>query len=67
MTVVLAIVCSTWSAVNLGSSERDALIPLGAVYKPSVRSANKLVARTGCFQRIFFNQIQVKGSIFLRF
>ena len=61
MTVVLAIVCSTWSAVNLGTSERDALIPLGAFYKPSVRSANKMVARTGCFQKNIY--IYIFGSI----
>ena len=47
MLAVLAIVCSSWSAVNKGTSERDELIPLGANYKPSVRSANKMVARTG--------------------
>ena len=47
LVTLLAIVCSSWSAVNLGTSERDELVPLGATYKPSVRSANKMVSRTG--------------------
>ncbi|CAK9089135.1 unnamed protein product, partial [Durusdinium trenchii] len=34
-----------WSSINKGTSERDDLIPLGATYKPPVRSANKMVCR----------------------
>ena len=43
----IAVVCSTWSAVNLATSKRDTLTPYGDVSLPSVRSANRMVARTG--------------------
>lgn len=43
----IAVVCSTWSAINLGASKRDLLTPYGDVSVASVRSANRMVARTG--------------------
>ena len=42
----IAVVCSTWSAVNLATSKRDILTPYGDVSLPGVRSANRMVART---------------------
>ncbi len=55
LMLVLAVVCSTWSAVNLGTSERDLLLPCGASYKPSVRAANKMVSRSGLVDKLFGN------------
>jgi hypothetical protein len=42
---IIAVVCSTWSAVNLHTSQRDILTPLGDCNLPSVRGANRMVAR----------------------
>lgn len=44
---VLAVVCSTYSPVNIATSNRDVLCPLGATYHPSVRRANKMTSRHG--------------------
>lgn len=43
----IAVVCSTWSAVNLATSKRDILTPYGDVSLAGVRSANRMVARRG--------------------
>ena len=53
----IAVVCSTWSAVNLATSKRDILTPYGDVSLPGVRSANRMVARTDLidFQNVFLN------------
>ena len=45
----LAVVCSTWSVVNAGTSKRDLLTPLGDIRIPGVRCANRMVARTLSF------------------
>ena len=46
---VIAVVCSTWSSVNLATSKRDLLCPYGDQRVPSVRSGNRMVARLGGF------------------
>lgn len=43
----IAVVCSTWSAINLATSKRDILTPYGDVSLAGVRSANSMVARRG--------------------
>ena len=43
--VTCAIVCSSWSAVNLGTSQRDLLLPYGNWTVPSVRAGNRMVGR----------------------
>ncbi len=42
---VVAVVCSSWSAVNKGTSQRDVLIPLGDPSVTGVRGGNQMVAR----------------------
>lgn len=42
----LAPVCSSYSAVNLGTSMRSLLTPLGQICNTSVRRGNKMIART---------------------
>lgn len=49
MLAVLAVVCSTWSPVNVATSQRDPLVPWGATYFPSVRAANKMTSRINIF------------------
>ncbi len=44
---MIAVVCSTWSVVNLATSQRDVLCPLGQSMLASVRSANRMVSRKG--------------------
>lgn len=44
---VIAVVCSTWSAVNLATSQRDLLTPLGDTSLPGVHAANRMVSRLG--------------------
>lgn len=54
---VIAVVCSSWSAVNLGTSKRDELVPYGDVTVAGVRCGNRMVGRTewaGCF---FFESV----------
>ena len=41
----IAVVC--WSAVNLATSQRDLLTPLGNPCVPAVRAGNRMVSRTG--------------------
>lgn len=42
---IIAVVCSTWSAVNLHTSQRDILTPYGDRSRASVNGANRMVAR----------------------
>lgn len=42
---IIAVVCSSWSAVNLHTSQRDILTPYGDWSRPSVAGANRMVAR----------------------
>ena len=44
--LVLGTVCSTWVAVNSGTSGRTAATPDGCLEVPSVVAANQMVART---------------------
>ena len=44
---VIAVVCSSWSVVNLATSQRDMLCPFGQTQLASVRSGNRMVARRG--------------------
>lgn len=44
---VIAVVCSTWSAVNLATSQRDCLTPLGDTRVGGVNAGNRMVARWG--------------------
>ena len=46
------VVCSTWTAINQPTSQRDELLPWGAEYRPSVFSANKMVSRPGMQSRL---------------
>ena len=43
----IAVVCSSWSAVNLPTSQRDILTPYGDCSLAGVRCGNRMVARTG--------------------
>lgn len=43
----IGVVCSSWTAINQPTSQRDELLPWGAEYRPSVFSANKMVSRPG--------------------
>lgn len=43
----LAPVCSSYSAVNIATSMRSLLTPLGQICNTSVRKGNKMIARTG--------------------
>jgi len=45
--VLLGVVCSTWVAINAGTSRRNFLCPMGNESVPSVARANIMVARTG--------------------
>lgn len=47
---LLAIVCSSWSVVNLATSQRDVLVPRGNQSLLHVRRGNLMTARTGCVQ-----------------
>ena len=47
MVAMIAIVCSSWTCVNRATSGRNILLPGGLTYHSSVRTANKMVARTG--------------------
>ena len=44
---VIGVVCSSWSSVNLGTSQRDEMTPLGNTNIPSIRAGNLMVARSG--------------------
>lgn len=43
----IAVVCSSWSAVNLHTSQRDILTPLGQFLHSGVNAGNRMVARWG--------------------
>lgn len=43
---MIAVVCSSWSVVNLGTSKRDILTPLGDETCTGVRVGNKMTSRT---------------------
>ena len=43
----IAVVCSSWSAVNLHTSQRDVLTPLGQWLRSGVNAGNRMVARWG--------------------
>lgn len=45
MIAVIAVVCSTWSVVNRGTSKRDELVPEGQDRCLSVRRGNQMVSR----------------------
>ena len=47
LVMILATVCSTWVAVNLGTSCRSCLVPQGSVTATANRRGNKMVCRTG--------------------
>lgn len=42
---ILGILCSTWTVVNSGTSQRDFLTPLGQTAYPSVVTGNIMVSR----------------------
>lgn len=43
----IGVVCSSWSIVNLHTSQRDPLTPYGNCHLAGVRGGNRMVARTG--------------------
>ena len=45
----LALVCSSWTPVNRGSTGRSIMTPLGCEDYPHVRKSNKLTSRTHKF------------------
>ena len=49
---VIAVVCSSWSAVNAGTSSRDLLTPYGNEAIPGVRSGNRMVATWGTCEKV---------------
>lgn len=57
LLTLLAPVCSTWSAVNLATSQRSELCPWGNVGLLSVRRGNKMVSRPG--PPFFMNRFQL--------
>lgn len=46
LLALAGVVCSTWVAVNAGTSQRDVLSPMGCITYPSVSAANRMVSRT---------------------
>ena len=44
----LAPVCSSYSAVNIGTSKRSILTPFGQIGNTHVRRGNKMISRWGC-------------------
>ena len=55
----LAPVCSSYSAVNLGTSKRSLLTPLGQLCNTSVRRGNKMVSRT-VFENVYMLKTMCK-------
>ncbi|CAK8990484.1 unnamed protein product, partial [Durusdinium trenchii] len=47
LVMVLATVCSTWVAVNAGTSRRSILVPQGCVSGTATRKGNKMAVRCG--------------------
>ncbi|CAK9005189.1 unnamed protein product, partial [Durusdinium trenchii] len=45
LVMVLATVCSTWVAVNAGTSRRSILVPQGCVSGTATRKGNKMAVR----------------------
>lgn len=43
---MLAVLCSTWVGINVGTSKRTWVNPEGATNQPENRRANKMAART---------------------
>ena len=49
--VWLGLLCSSFTAINLGTSRRSYLVPLGDTSKKSVRESNILASRSpGCLK-----------------
>ena len=47
LLALVGVLCSTWVSVNVGTSQRDVLTPMGHPEYPSVQSANTMVSRLG--------------------
>ena len=45
LIVIIAVVCSTWSIVNLNTSQRDLLTPYGNAEVRAVAEGNRMVSR----------------------
>ena len=56
LLALVGLLCSTWVAVNSGTSQRDVLTPMGHPEFPSVQCGNQMVSRWG-----FSNLEIVKG------
>ena len=67
MVAMIAIVCSSWTCVNRATSGRDILLPGGLSYHRSVRTANKMVARTGISKTKCKTAKHCETSFFHRF
>jgi len=52
--LLAALVCSSFSAVNLGTSKRSVLTPEGDERVLGVRRGNKLTARTGTLNMVLY-------------
>ena len=58
LVMVLATVCSTWVAVNVGTSKRCSLVPQGSTNVTANRRGNKMVARScgsKCYRLVYFS------------
>ena len=47
LVAALGVCCSSWIPINKGTSKRDCLVAHGDEQMPSVRRANKMMARIG--------------------
>lgn len=55
LLALVGVLCSTWVAVNAGTSQRDVLTPMGHPEYPSVQSGNIMVSRLGLLITIDFD------------
>lgn len=58
LVMVLATVCSTWVAVNAGTSRRSILVPQGCVSGTATRKGNKMAVRSGVACKLGLNYSQ---------
>ena len=50
--VWIGLLCSSFTRINMGTSKRSYLVPLGDTHKKSVMDSNCLAARTGVQQTL---------------
>ena len=71
LVCLIAVVCSTWSAMNKHTSKRDWLVPFGDTSLTCVRQGNKQVSRTVSntllWRNVFFRLQRLTVSQFMWF